>query len=106
MVPPVRRPVYQTPPVVVRPVKVFPVPERAPRESALPGMGGPLVEVEDRMKTFEEQAALPTRLRPVVTAPERKVAIVKTDVRKLMRSPETLRAAILVREILGPPPGL
>ncbi len=110
---PVSRPAYQPPPVVVRPAVsparpvLRPVVEPEPRESMRPGYGGALSEVEEKVKTFEEAAALPSRLRPVAP-PEQLVALAlaTADVRVLMRSPHTLRAAIVLREILGPPPGL
>lgn len=104
------RPVYQPPaPVLTRPV-VPParlVPPPKPRESLAPGMGGPLDEVEEKVVEFRKAASVMVPMSdPEVVAPRRAAVTMPADLREVMRSRETLRAAIVAREILGPPPGL
>jgi len=105
------RPVYQPPvPVLTRPVvsptRLVPPPTK-PRESFAPGQGGPLDEVEEEVVQFRKAASMMVPMSdPEVPAPRRAAVTMPADLREMMRSPQTLRAAIVAREILGPPPGL
>ena len=119
---PLRRPVEvkkpRPQPQVIRPRAATPVPEPLPMESRDPGrLEEPAASIERISAEWDEMAkgvklsAMETPQAPVQSQfslpfASRDAASSAADIRSAMRTPATLRTAILLREILGPPPSL
>ncbi len=109
---------FEEPPPVIRETR----PERAPEPAPMPAYAT-RVETQRAAEILEQQAALADRLRQaqdMKVAAQRRAAFEAASVSPIMqarqvargallddlRSPEALRRAFVLREVLGPPVGL
>ncbi len=106
---PPSRPQVKVPPTVARPARPRPVPVSAPRP----------VELEPVVVELDEDVAPTPQAKPTVTVPIptlAEAAMVRPErhapspagreLRKMLRSRQSLRTAIVLREVLGPPVGM
>jgi hypothetical protein len=66
----------------------------------------PKFEVQQGQPVVEKVPATPSEASTIFASSETKIAEGKTEVTKLLSSPASLRNAIILREIFGPPRGL
>jgi hypothetical protein len=100
-------PLTTMPPDVPGRVTMPRVTESRPREpKTFKPIAEPKFEVQQDQPVVEKVPATPSEASAIFASSETKIAAGKTEVAKLLSSPASLRNAIILREIFGPPRGL
>ena len=100
-------PLTTVPPDVPARVTMPRVLEPRPREpKAFKPIAEPKFEIQQRQPVVEKVPATPAEAYAISASSETKITEGKTEVAKLLSSPASLRNAIILREIFGPPRGL
>jgi hypothetical protein len=100
-------PLTTVPPEVPGGVTMPRVVKPRPREpKAFQPIAEPTFEVQQGQSVVEKVLATPSEAYVLSPSSETKIAEGKTEVTKLLSSPASLRNAIILREIFGPPRGL